>query len=158
MIQLTDRIKKIRKLTNLSQLLFAERIGVSRSHISKIETGSVVPSNQLIKSICREFGVREKWLREGKGRIEEKPLTYEEIERLESELIGNAYNSAAQRFRVCTISINSTIDIIKPCSGFMVESNRPEVIEFLKAKKLFQKSLNKLQKMLLEKEKKQFTK
>jgi len=68
---LPNRIRKLRRKRGLSQEIFAKSLGVSRSHISTIETGAARPSKQLIKSICREFGVREKWLLEGKRQLGE---------------------------------------------------------------------------------------
>jgi len=63
-----SRIKEIRKpVMKLTQEAFAARLGVDSSHISKIEQGKSTPSPMLIKSICREFGVYEKWLRTGEG-------------------------------------------------------------------------------------------
>ena len=62
-----DRIKKIRKYVGLKQSEFAERIGVKAATITSYETGLRVPSDAVIISICREFGVREEWLRTGEG-------------------------------------------------------------------------------------------
>ncbi len=66
-MQLSDRIKKIRKGVEFSQLTFSSVLGVSRSHISNIETGAVKPSEQLIKLICAKFEINENWLRTGEG-------------------------------------------------------------------------------------------
>ncbi len=71
MSELSNRIRKLRRKRRLSQQIFAKALGVSRSHISTIETGAARPSKQLIKSICREFGVREEWLLEGKRQLGE---------------------------------------------------------------------------------------
>ena len=67
MKKINERIRSLRKDLGLSQGTFSEAIGVSQAHISKVERGRVAPSNHLIKSICREFGVSEKWLRTGEG-------------------------------------------------------------------------------------------
>jgi len=48
---------------------FGSRIGLTRSAISKIESGSSNPSEQTILSICREFNVNEEWLRTGEGEM-----------------------------------------------------------------------------------------
>jgi transcriptional regulator with XRE-family HTH domain len=66
MTELSNRIRKLRRKRHLSQETFANALAVSRSHISAIETGAAKPSKQLIKGICREFGVREEWLLKGK--------------------------------------------------------------------------------------------
>ncbi len=67
-MQLSDRIKKIRKDIKFSQLAFSSVLGVSRSHVSNIETGAVKPSEQLIKLICAKFEINETWLRTGEGK------------------------------------------------------------------------------------------
>jgi transcriptional regulator with XRE-family HTH domain len=84
---LGQRIKEVRRKRGLSQKAFAEVLGVSGSHVSTIETGAAAPSKQLIKAICREYGVREEWLVEGKSILsEEDGLSSEQIADLESNL------------------------------------------------------------------------
>lgn len=62
-----ERIKELRKMLGLSQETFGKRIGVSRSAISRLEGGSNGFTNQMIFSICREFGINEHWLHTGEG-------------------------------------------------------------------------------------------
>lgn len=62
-----QRIKAIRVAKNLTQDELGARIGIGKSALSLIETGRNTPSEQTIRSICREFGVREAWLRDGTG-------------------------------------------------------------------------------------------
>ncbi len=72
------RVKEIRKSEKLTLEKFGEKIGVSKSAISKIELGERNVTDQMIKSICREFGYCEAWLRDG---IEpKKPEIDEDIE------------------------------------------------------------------------------
>ena len=63
---MNERIKSLRESLGLSMEKFGARIGLTRSAISKIESGSK-PSDQTIISICREFNVNEEWLRNDKG-------------------------------------------------------------------------------------------
>ena len=62
-----ERVKEIRKALGLSQEAFGERIGISDPAVSKIEKGINIPSEQTIKSICREFNVDYFWLTEAIG-------------------------------------------------------------------------------------------
>ena len=62
-----DRIKELRKNKKLTQAEFGERIGVKGNTITTYENGSRVPSEAVIKSICRVFNVNEDWLRTGRG-------------------------------------------------------------------------------------------
>ena len=68
---MNERIKAIRKhkLVNLSQEAFGQRIGITKTAISKIESGNANPSEQTLLSICREFNVSEEWLRTGNGEM-----------------------------------------------------------------------------------------
>ena len=63
-----ERIRQLRKGTlNLTMEKFGERIGITTASLSNIEIGKTNPSSQTIRSICREFRVREEWLRTGEG-------------------------------------------------------------------------------------------
>lgn len=64
-----ERIKKIRKELDLTQQKFADKLGVKRNTIAMYEMGRTFPSEQTIKSICREFNVNEEWLRNGTGEM-----------------------------------------------------------------------------------------
>ncbi len=66
---MNERIKELRNLLNLSAEKFGSRVGVTRSAISRIENGIVNVTEQMIHSICREFNVREEWLRTGNGEM-----------------------------------------------------------------------------------------
>lgn len=64
-----DRIKRIRKINGLTQTEFGEKIGVKGNTVTGYETGLRNPSDAIIVSICREFGVNESWLRTGEGEM-----------------------------------------------------------------------------------------
>lgn len=64
-----NRIRTIRKNAGMTQKQFAERLGISRNTVATYETSSRIPIDAVIVSICREFGVREEWLRTGQGDI-----------------------------------------------------------------------------------------
>lgn len=70
-----ERIKIIRKELGLTQEEFAKRIGLVRSSVAKYEIGRREPTNAIILSICKEFNIREEWLRTGQGEMfKENPL------------------------------------------------------------------------------------
>lgn len=64
---LNERVKQLRKTLDLTMEKFGEKIGVKKSAISLIESGKNSLTEQMIKSICREFDVDEEWLRNGTG-------------------------------------------------------------------------------------------
>ena len=64
-----ERIKAARKALGLTQTEFGQRIGVKGNTITGYERGLRSPSDAVITSLCREFGLSEKWLREGTGEM-----------------------------------------------------------------------------------------
>lgn len=62
-----ERVKEARKSLNLTLEKFGERLGVRKTAISKIENGENNLTEQMLKSICREFNISEEWLRDGTG-------------------------------------------------------------------------------------------
>ena len=63
-----ERIRYLRKdLEKMTLEKFGARLGVGKSAISDIERGRNNPTDQMIRSVCREFGVSEEWLRYGEG-------------------------------------------------------------------------------------------
>lgn len=66
---MNNRVRKVRKELGLTLEKFGKRLGVSNPAISKIENGQNNVSEQMIKSICREFNVNESWLRTGEGEM-----------------------------------------------------------------------------------------
>lgn len=62
-----ERVNAVRRTKEMTMEQFGERIGIQKSAISKIEKDKVNLSDQTVRSICREFGVNEVWLRTGEG-------------------------------------------------------------------------------------------
>ena len=67
---MNERIKEIRKYHNLTLEKFGERLGVGKTAISRLENGVNNVTDQMIKSICREFSINENWLRTGEGKMQ----------------------------------------------------------------------------------------
>lgn len=65
---MNGRIKELRKKLGLTLEKFGERLGVKKAAVSKWENGDNI-TDQMFKSICREFNVNEEWLRSGKGEM-----------------------------------------------------------------------------------------
>lgn len=62
-----ERVKEIRQTLDLTMEKFGQKLGVQRSAISKIEKGHVSLSEQMAKSICREYNVNYDYLLYGDG-------------------------------------------------------------------------------------------
>lgn len=64
---MNERVKQLRKRLGLTMEKFGDRLGVTRTAISNIEAGNRGVTEQMLRSICREFNVNEVWFRTGEG-------------------------------------------------------------------------------------------
>ena len=69
---INDRFKELRKALGLSQEEFGNKIGLSKSGISNIESGTRNVTDKHIKLVCSEFPVNEEWLKTGEGEMEKQ--------------------------------------------------------------------------------------
>ena len=95
-----DRIRELRKATSLTQAEFGKKVGVSTSAEQKWELGVAVPSDAVIKLICREFSVNECWLRTGEGEMRRSFAREEEMAGLFRDLMA----SRPESFRAALIT------------------------------------------------------
>ena len=64
-----ERVKEIRKALGLTLEKFGEKLGVGKTAISNIEKGNRNLTEQMTKSICREYGVDYIFLTTGEGEM-----------------------------------------------------------------------------------------
>ena len=64
-----ERVKEIRKALGLTLEKFGEKVGVTKQTVSRIENGINNLTEQMTKSICREFNVDYIWLTTGEGEM-----------------------------------------------------------------------------------------
>lgn len=64
---MNERIRELRKLLGFTLEKFGAPLGVGKTAISKIENGERGVTDQMVKSICREYNVNEEWLINGTG-------------------------------------------------------------------------------------------
>lgn len=83
---MNERIREIRKDAGLTLEKFGEKIGISASACSLLESGKTNPSNQTISAICRVFRVDEDWLRNGTGEKYRKKPRAEELGEIFADL------------------------------------------------------------------------
>lgn len=95
-----NRIKLIRQSAGLTQMQFAERIGLSRNYIAMLEVGQREPADRTISDICREFGANEVWLRTGVG----EPFASKSREAEMGELVRKLMADRPEAFRVRLIT------------------------------------------------------
>lgn len=85
-----DRLFYLRKtVLNLSRAKFGKPVGMSDGEIKNIENGFTRLKEKMIPLICKEYNVREEWLRTGQGDI------FQPVGR--GEEIGQIVRSAAQK-------------------------------------------------------------
>lgn len=68
-MNINERIRDLRKSLKLSQEEFGNRLGVTKASISRLESGINNVTEQMIKSVCREYNVNYAWLKEGIGEM-----------------------------------------------------------------------------------------
>lgn len=87
---MNTRIKELRKNLSLSQKEFAERINVSENFVWMIEKGTRSLSDRTISDICREFKVREEWLRTGEGKMQLDSTEREKLSTFFADVLASA--------------------------------------------------------------------
>lgn len=71
-MEISDRIKLLRKKMNMSQEEFGRHLGVSRDVVGNIEYDRLKRPEQkepLYKLICEKFNINEDWLKTGNGEM-----------------------------------------------------------------------------------------
>ena len=68
-MKIGERLLAIRRTTGLNQEIFGKRIGVTRSAICNYENGTRPINEQVILSVCREFGINADWFRNEQGEM-----------------------------------------------------------------------------------------
>lgn len=64
-----ERIREVRKALGLTLEKFGDKLGVTKQTVSRIENGINNLTDQMTKSICREFHVDYIWLTSGEGEM-----------------------------------------------------------------------------------------
>ena len=64
-----ERVKEIRKELDLTLEKFGEKLGVTKVTISNIEKGNRNLTDQMAKSICREYNANYDYLMYGEGEM-----------------------------------------------------------------------------------------
>lgn len=96
-----ERIKQIRKENHMTLEQFGNKVGVAKTTISRIENGINNVTEQMRKSICREFRVDPIWLSTGEGDmfIDQSVELIEMLDKLlhnESKLANTMFKMFAQ--------------------------------------------------------------
>ncbi len=95
---MNERIKKLRKVLDLTQQEFADKIGTTRNNIAGYETGRRLPSEAAINLIIAKLNVSETWLRTGEGEMFAKKNREDEITQMVQKLLSGESSDFKARF------------------------------------------------------------
>lgn len=102
-----DRIKHLRKdLLKMTLEQFGSKIGMKKNSISQIENGINSATDQVVRAICREFNVREEWLRSGDGDPFVQTSRDEQIEKMVNEIMRDKPESFKRRYITALASLD----------------------------------------------------
>lgn len=112
---MNDRLNLLRKTLKISQEEFGKRLGVTGASISRLEKGERNITEQMVKSICREFNVDYIWLTTGEGEmfIDSDDDIIETIDRImigENEFHKNLFKTFARLDEDELLSLERIID------------------------------------------------
>ena len=128
-----ERVKMVRDKAQLTMEQFGNRIGgVSKSTISNIENDNRNLTEHMLKSICREFDVNEKWLKSGEGDMPRKLAEEEEVAALVSDLLEDGRDNP---FFGIILEIVQTYNELSPASQKVLQEASKKLVENLSKKK-----------------------
>lgn len=93
-----DRIRILRKELKLTLTEFSNKLGITHAALSNIENGKRNVTEQMRRSICREFHVDPTWLETGEG----EPQIDQSVELIDmlNNLLHNESELAQTMFKV----------------------------------------------------------
>lgn len=94
-----ERVKAVRRGSDLTQGAFAARLGLKQNSVALIESGKRNASDQVILAICREFGIREQWLRTGEGQMKAESARAQEL----ADSVSRLFQDETETFRSALI-------------------------------------------------------
>lgn len=124
-----ERIKELRKSLGLTLEKFGEQLGVTKQTVSRIENGVNNLTEQMIKSICREFNVNEEWLRDGEGEMFQIP------DDEDAALVSEILEHTDRRFYQAVLNIVRTYSQLSPESQSALDVFVDQLLENAKNRK-----------------------
>ena len=82
---MNERIKELRKILNMTQKEFSEKIFLKQAILSELEKNKVKITDRTIDSICEKYNVNREWLTTGEGEMFKK--TERALTALEQEIV-----------------------------------------------------------------------
>lgn len=126
---MNERIRELRKSLGLTLEKFGGRLGVGKTAINKLEKGENNVTDQMFKSICREFSVNEEWLRNGTGEMFAIPE--DETAAIVSDLLESRNN----QFYDLILDIVKTYQTLSPMDQEIIKNFCQQLAETQKNRK-----------------------
>lgn len=95
----SEKVKYIRTANGLSQKQFANKLGLSRSYIAVIETGSAKASKLFVSCLSLTFNVSREWLTNDELGIEEYKGKSQKSPKMTPQELIDAYNQLSKPFQ-----------------------------------------------------------
>jgi transcriptional regulator with XRE-family HTH domain len=92
--EIGKRIRQVRNSHGLKQDEFAEKIGVNRHSLSRIESGKQQPPLDILGALWSVYKVDANWLING---VESSPVDNVDVQKLESDLAKSEQSLAETR-------------------------------------------------------------
>lgn len=129
---LGERVKEVRKAQDMTLEEFGKRLSVTKVTMSNIERGNRSLTERMLKDICREFNINEKWLKTGEGDMTRKRTEEEEIAALVSDLLEDGRDNP---FFGIILEIVQTYNELSPSSQKVLQEASKKLVENLNKKK-----------------------
>lgn len=126
---MNERIKELRKTLGLTMEKFGESLGVTKTAVSRLENGDRNVTDQMFKSICREFNVNPEWLRNGTGEMFSIP------EDETAALVSDILEGADPEFYNMVLDIVRTYQQLQPDSQKVLKNFCRQLVENTKNRK-----------------------
>ena len=111
--EMNERIKQLRKVLDLTQQKFADKLGVKRNTVGQWECGINAITDRVIFSICREFDVSEEWLRTGEGEMFEQLTEQQKIMKYTALLLKDKDSVIANAIQTLIVTYEQLDDVSK---------------------------------------------
>lgn len=108
-----EQLKKLRKHLDMTQQAFADKIGMKQNTIAQYEMGRTVPSDAIVFSICREFGINENWLRTGEGEMFEELTEQQKLMKYTGLLLKDKDSAIAAAIQALIVTYEQLDDASK---------------------------------------------
>lgn len=106
-MEIGDRILQVLQIKGIKQAGLARMLQISESAVSNMCKGKSKPSTQSVTLICERFGIREEWLRTGKGEMQ--VTSYAEISNIASQL--RQLDSDSERYQVAIDAVQYVLQL-----------------------------------------------